>query len=75
MAGSKYMTSSAKTEQALCNIVRVLETVGGRICDLVRLIWYITDKHEYLTHQCEECEEMVALFGDAFSYSRPAARA
>jgi enamine deaminase RidA (YjgF/YER057c/UK114 family) len=34
--------------QALRNIVAVLRTAGGRPEHLVRMTWYVTDKHEYL---------------------------
>jgi enamine deaminase RidA (YjgF/YER057c/UK114 family) len=34
--------------QALKNIVAVVEAAGGRPSDIVRLTWYVIDKHEYL---------------------------
>ena len=37
-----------QVEQALRNIVAVLAEAGARPEHLVRLTWYITDKHEYL---------------------------
>lgn len=40
-------------EQALTNIVAVLEASGGKIEDLVRLTWYVIDKKEYLARQAE----------------------
>ncbi|MEP5729457.1 MAG: RidA family protein [Sulfitobacter sp.] len=40
-------------EQALCNIVAVLEAAGGKAEDLVRLTWYVTDKKEYVARQSE----------------------
>ena len=40
-------------EQALSNIVAVLEAAGGKIEDLVRLTWYVIDKKEYLARQAE----------------------
>ena len=40
-------------EQALRNIVAVLEKAGGTAEDLVRLTWYITDKRTYLANQKE----------------------
>lgn len=40
-------------EQALKNIVAVLEAAGGKIEDLVRLTWYVVDKKEYLARQAE----------------------
>lgn len=38
-------------EQALRNIVTVLEAAGGQVSDIVRLTWYIVDKKEYLARQ------------------------
>ena len=39
---------AAQARQALQNIVDVLAEAGGRPEHLVRLTWYVTDKHEYL---------------------------
>ncbi len=38
-------------EQALKNIVAVLEEAGGKPEHLARLTWYVTDKKEYPAHQ------------------------
>ena len=38
-------------EQALKNIVTVIEAAGGSAADLVRLTWYVTDKGEYVNNQ------------------------
>ena len=40
-------------EQALRNIVAVVEKAGGQVSDIVRLTWYVTDKKEYLARQAE----------------------
>ena len=40
-------------EQALKNIVQVVEAAGGTSTDIVRLTWYVTDKREYLAKQKE----------------------
>jgi len=40
-------------EQALSNIVAVVEKAGGQVSDIVRLTWYVTDKREYLARQAE----------------------
>ncbi|MCX7561225.1 RidA family protein [Sulfitobacter sp. F26204] len=40
-------------EQALLNIVAVLEAAGGKVEDIVRLTWYVIDKKEYLARQAE----------------------
>ena len=34
--------------QALKNVLEVLATANGRPQDIVRLTWYVLDKHEYL---------------------------
>ena len=40
-------------EQALTNIVTILETAGGKPTDITRLTWYILDKKTYLAQQRE----------------------
>jgi enamine deaminase RidA (YjgF/YER057c/UK114 family) len=40
-------------EQALKNIVAVVEAAGGAAGDITRLTWYVTDKEEYLARQDE----------------------
>ena len=40
-------------EQALKNILAVVEAAGGGPEHLVRLTWYVTDKQDYLAHQAE----------------------
>ena len=39
---------AGQVRQALENVVAVLEAGGARPEHLVRLTWYVTDKHEYL---------------------------
>ena len=39
--------------QALANIVAVVREAGGKPEDIVRMTWYVTDKHEYLAHLAE----------------------
>ncbi|THD83761.1 RidA family protein [Aliigemmobacter aestuarii] len=39
---------AGQVAQTLRNIVEVLAVAGGRPEHLVRLTWYVTDKHEYL---------------------------
>jgi len=43
----------SQIEQALCNIVAVLEEAGAGPDHLVRLTWYVTDKREYLDRLTE----------------------
>ncbi len=42
---------AGQTEQALLNIVAVLEEAGAGPEHIVRLTWYVTDKKEYLACQ------------------------
>lgn len=37
-----------QTEQALANIVAVLDEAGAEPEHIVRMTWYVTDKHAYL---------------------------
>jgi enamine deaminase RidA (YjgF/YER057c/UK114 family) len=37
-------------EQALANIVEIVEAAGGTATDIVRLTWYVTDKSDYLAN-------------------------
>lgn len=41
-------TFLGQTEQALKNVLTVLETGGGKPEHIVRMVWYVVDKHEYL---------------------------
>ena len=53
-------------EQALRNIVAVLEAAGGKVEDLVRLTWYVVDKKEYLARQSEVGEVYRKVLGRHF---------
>ena len=53
-------------EQALRNIVDVLEAAGGKIEDLVRLTWYVVDKKEYMARQREVGEVYRKVLGRHF---------
>jgi enamine deaminase RidA (YjgF/YER057c/UK114 family) len=37
-------------EQALANIVEIVQAAGGTAADIVRLTWYVTDKANYLAN-------------------------
>jgi len=39
---------AAQARQALANIVAVLAEAGGKPEHIVRMTWYVTDKHEYV---------------------------
>lgn len=53
-------------EQALRNILAILETAGGSVTDLTRLTWYVIDKTEYLDRQKEVGETYRKVFGRHF---------
>lgn len=53
-------------EQALRNIVAVIEEAGGQIEDIVRLTWYVVDKKEYLARQREVGDVYRAVLGRHF---------
>ena len=53
-------------EQALKNIVEVVESAGGTATDIVRLTWYVTDKREYLARQTEVGETYRRVMGRHF---------
>ncbi|NIY76347.1 RidA family protein [Thalassospira sp. HF15] len=53
-------------EQALKNIVAVLEAAGGKPEHLARLTWYVTDKKEYLAHQREVGQAYQRILGKHF---------
>ena len=40
-------------EQALRNILDVVEAAGGQASDIMRLTWYVVDKKEYAARQSE----------------------
>jgi enamine deaminase RidA (YjgF/YER057c/UK114 family) len=42
---------AGQMEQALRNIVAVVEAAGGVASDVVRLTWYVTSKKEYMANQ------------------------
>ena len=53
-------------EQALGNIVDVVEAAGGAIADITRLTWYVIDKKEYLARQREVGEIYRKVLGRHF---------
>ncbi|MCF4097630.1 RidA family protein [Maritalea mediterranea] len=55
-------------EQALRNILDVVEAAGGKAEHLTRLTWYVTDKQEYLAHQ----KEVGAAYRRVLGYHFPA---
>ncbi len=55
-----------QTEQALRNVVDVVEAAGGQASDVGRLTWYVVDKREYLARQREIGEAYRRVFGRHF---------
>ncbi|QUJ76987.1 RidA family protein [Sulfitobacter albidus] len=53
-------------EQALKNIVAVVEAAGGVPADIVRLTWFVTSKKTYLAHQREIGEVYRRVIGRSF---------
>lgn len=44
---------TGQMEQALRNIVDVVEAAGGQVTDIARLTWFVIDKAEYAARQSE----------------------
>ena len=53
-------------EQALRNIMAVVEAAGGGAEHLVRLTWYVVDKREYLARQAEVGQAYRRVLGRHF---------
>jgi enamine deaminase RidA (YjgF/YER057c/UK114 family) len=53
-------------EQALRNILEIVESAGGTATDIVRLTWYVTDKKEYLAKQREVGQAYRRIMGKHF---------
>ena len=53
-------------EQALANVVAVVETAKGRREDIVRMTWYVVDKKEYLSKLKEVGEAYRRIMGRHF---------
>lgn len=53
-------------QQALENIMAVVEAAGGSAADLTRLTWYVTNKQEYLARQREVGETYRKVLGRNF---------
>lgn len=57
---------AGQMEQALRNILAVVEAAGGTGQDIVRLTWFVTDKNEYLAKQREVGEAYRRILGRHF---------
>ena len=56
----------AQMEQALRNVLAVVEAAGGGAENVARLTWYVTDKAEYLARQREVGEAYRRVMGRHF---------
>ncbi|MFT6658245.1 RidA family protein [Maritalea sp.] len=55
-------------QQALRNIIDVVQEAGGEPKDIVRLTWFVTDKREYLEKQ----SQVGKAYRDVMGYNFPA---
>lgn len=53
-------------EQALRNIAEIVAAAGGKVTDITRLTWFVTDKQEYLAHQNDVGAAYRAVFDRHF---------
>ncbi|MDX2202629.1 MAG: RidA family protein [Hyphomicrobiaceae bacterium] len=56
----------AQMEQALRNVVAIVEAAGGAPEHIVRLTWYVIDKREYVARQREVGEAYRRVLGRHF---------
>ena len=53
-------------EQTLKNISVIVNEAGGKITDLTRLTWYVTDKAEYVSNQKKVGDVYRKILGNHF---------
>lgn len=53
-------------EQALRNILTVVEAAGGDAADITRMTWFVTSKTEYLAHQAQIGQAYRRILGRHF---------
>jgi enamine deaminase RidA (YjgF/YER057c/UK114 family) len=66
---NKTFTSDSfvgQMRQALSNIREIVEAAGGKVEDVTRLTWFVTDKAEYLAAQSEVGKAYRDIFGKHF---------
>jgi enamine deaminase RidA (YjgF/YER057c/UK114 family) len=59
-------TFVGQMRQALSNIREIVEAAGGKVEDVTRLTWFVTDKAEYLAAQSEVGKAYRDVFGKHF---------
>ncbi|WP_299988755.1 RidA family protein [uncultured Ruegeria sp.] len=67
--GNKEFVSDdfiGQMRQALLNIRAIVESAGGRVEDVTRLTWFVTDKGEYVAAQRAVGEAYREVFGKHF---------
>ena len=57
---------TGQMRQALANIRAIVESAGGKVEDVTRLTWFVTDKSEYLANQAEVGRAYREIFGYHF---------
>ncbi len=57
---------TGQMRQALLNIRTIVETAGGKVEDVTRLTWFVTDKAEYLAVRAEVGRAYREVFGKHF---------
>jgi len=65
----KQFTSTTfigQMRQALANIRDIVEAAGGKVSDVTRLTWFVTDKSEYLAAQADVGKAYQEVFGKHF---------
>ena len=67
-ANKKFVSSDfiGQMRQALMNIRAIVEAAGGKVEDVTRLTWFVTDKAEYLAAQAEVGQAYREVFGKHF---------
>jgi len=67
-AGQRFVSEDfiGQMRQALLNIREIVEAAGGRVEDVTRLTWFLTDKAEYLASQTEVGRAYREVFGRHF---------
>ncbi len=69
-------TMAGQVRQALANVVAVLAEAGAKPEHIVRMTWYVTDKHEYLAASREigaAYRELIGSFAVAMTAVQVAA--
>ena len=56
-----------QVQQALRNVVSVLQAGGAKPQHVVRMTWYVTDTEEYISHQKEIGEAYRSVMGNHYS--------